>query len=122
MSQKLLHFAAFGEFVHEFIEVPGLLGKFVGDFLDAVPADGAGDEVGVGVERGPGKERLEGGVLIEVVLEGGFVVPRKPGDYFVELRHGAPLGFHLLHIVRIDGAKHHLRDLGVVVRGVGHRH
>lgn len=120
MSQNLLHFAAFGQFVHELVEIPGLLGELVRDLFDAVPTDGAGDEVRIGVKRGSGKELLEGRVVIEVVLEGGLVVPREPLDHLVKLRHGAPLGFHLLHVVRIDGAEHHLRDFGVVVRGVGH--
>ena len=122
LSQNLLHFAAFGQFVHEFIEVPGLLGELVRDFLDPVTADGASDEVGMGVKRGPGEELLEGRVIVEVMLERGLVVPCEPGDDFVELRHGAPLGFHLLHVVRINGAENHFRDLGVVVRSVGHRH
>jgi hypothetical protein len=97
-----------------------LSGEFVGDFFDAIPTDCARDEMGVGVELSAGEKRLERCVLIEVVLEGGLVVAREPLNYLVQLRQGAPLGFNLLDIVRVDRAEHHPGDLGIVMRRVVH--
>ena len=49
LPQYLLHLLPFREFVDEFVEVSEFLHERVFDVFDADAADGAGDEVGVGV-------------------------------------------------------------------------
>ena len=63
--EDLFHFPAFGQFVNQFIQVSDLSGQWGLDLFDAVSADDALYQVGVGVQFGPVKEGLKGDLLID---------------------------------------------------------
>ena len=69
LAEDLVHFPSFGKFINQFVEVTGLLGQWGLDILDAVAADGSGDQVGIWIEDGFGEELFKGGLFFDLGLE-----------------------------------------------------
>lgn len=119
-AEDLVHLAAFGEFVDEFVEVADLFGEGGLDVLDAVAADEAGDQPGVGVELGLGEELREGRFLLDVLLDLRVGEAGEPADDLVEFVACAALLLDLGDIVGVDRGEGHLGDALVVFGGGVH--
>lgn len=120
-AEDFFHGFSLGQFVDQFVEEPDFLHERVGDFLDAVAADEAGDFGCIRVElRCLGEERFEVDGALEDGLEFRAAVSRQPADDDVHFLLGASLFFRLVDVVGVDGGEGHSVD-AVVVHGVGSR-
>src|SRR4029453_6295383 len=97
LAQDFLHGPAFGELIHQFVEVTYFSHQRILDLLDANAADDAGDLADVGVERRRlAEERLEALLLFDLRRERLGAVASQPADDFVQLRLRAALFLRLL--------------------------
>lgn len=119
-AQDLFHFAPVGQFIHKLVEVAHLSCKRVFDVFDAVSADHAGNEGGVGMEGSLPEKSLESGFFIDQDLEPAVVMAGEPVDDLVQFLPGPALAFHFGDIVGIHGGKGHGGDPCVVLGSAFH--
>lgn len=103
----------------QLVQVAGLASEFVVEVFDAVAADHALDQVGVGVQGGAFEELLEGDFVVDLLFERSFVKTGESLDHVVELFFGAAFLLDFGDVVRVYTDKDNVGNAFVVLRGCG---
>lgn len=90
MTWDTFHLAALCKFVHQFVEVPDLLGQRCFDFLDSISTNGASDQAGMWIDTRFRKRLLKGYVRVYESIQIALREAGQPCYDFVQFFDRSP--------------------------------
>ena len=119
-TQYFLHFLAFCEFIHQFVEISHLSGKWIIDLFYSVPTDHPCDEMSMGIQGSLIEQYFKSRLVINQLLDFLVIKTSQPCDDLMELFFRPSFFLDLGDIMRVDRSKSHGCYLCVVFRGDVH--